>query len=388
MPLDIFSAVRGWASGVQAYQAGQKEQANQIWGELESQMKLMASAQNIRQSAELHPVELAGKRLQNEAFGENIATSQQTRQHGAETFDWKQQEQARLDQERIEAERGFRDVTGGTQAEVGGRVAGQEAIFKSITNNLQNSVYRKAIDMGLGDLMANKLVQEIPLDLALKTADIMSKTGISKGKDESINEYIKRVTYEYMSRKLNKPIGEIAGEKQLQDWKAEDDAAQRAADADRRADEAHRQAMLGDQRTAEDRVNTWINQMNEVIYSVQSGNPVNSAIAELMLGHKPDASALNTPELKQLVLSAIGNSIRGYYAAFPNSSIIKNGYQTYMNSSSIWSTLMNKKGEAPAPESQATPQGGTSASPGATTTPTPTSVQPKYLDRLRKNRVK
>ena len=162
MPLDIFSIVRGMASGVDAYQAGQKEQADQMWGDIENTLKTMASAQNIRQSAALHPLEVQGKQLQNRAVGENIATSLQTRQEDATTF-----EQGQSD--RSQGIEGYEAATGQTPAFGKAYEEGQKAVMAQDLNTaLINSSYNpKLADEMLTGISTDRLYKESQTKLNL-----------------------------------------------------------------------------------------------------------------------------------------------------------------------------------------------------------------------------
>lgn len=62
--LDLFSISKGLRAGQDAYSRGQKEQADRYWSEIENSLKVMASAQGIRESAELSPYKVRSEQMQ------------------------------------------------------------------------------------------------------------------------------------------------------------------------------------------------------------------------------------------------------------------------------------------------------------------------------------
>lgn len=81
--LDLFTISKGLKAGQDAYSRGQKEQADQYWSEIENSLKLMASAQDIRESASLSPLKamseqaLAFQREQAGKYSEQGALTRQ-----------------------------------------------------------------------------------------------------------------------------------------------------------------------------------------------------------------------------------------------------------------------------------------------------------------------
>ncbi len=76
--LDLFSISKGLKAGQDAYSRGQKEQADQYWSEIENSLKLMASAQGIRQSAELYPLQLRQEQAKAQYAPEKLAAEVET----------------------------------------------------------------------------------------------------------------------------------------------------------------------------------------------------------------------------------------------------------------------------------------------------------------------
>ncbi len=78
MPLDLFAISRGLNSYQDAKKKGQADVAEQYLSEIENSLKIMASAQGIRQSAELYPLQLRQEQAKAQYAPEKLAAEVET----------------------------------------------------------------------------------------------------------------------------------------------------------------------------------------------------------------------------------------------------------------------------------------------------------------------
>jgi hypothetical protein len=107
--LDLFSIAKGLKAGQDAYSRGQKEQADQYWSDIENSLKTMASAQGIRQSAELYPLQLRQEQAKAQYAPQKLAQELKTEE--AQTFSTEQmgkvhEIKAKTDQQILDALQG------------------------------------------------------------------------------------------------------------------------------------------------------------------------------------------------------------------------------------------------------------------------------------------
>ncbi len=323
MALDLFSIAKGLKAGTDAYQRGQKQQADQYWSELENSLKTMASAQGIRQSAELHPLEMQIKQAEVPYRQAVTRTANVEAQTAEQRLTDEQAKRGFIEQQgkpyaQMEAER---YMSGAEQEKATSELATAEAREKLPYVQLLTQL---GVDNARIELLTNRA--NIGL-LKAKAYDLYNS-----GKSANFNEALKSAAYSLIAEQQGISVPQVEANRITGEWQREANADKRAMGAESRAitnfNERDLPAAITD-------VDSYIRDMNEIIYSVKSGNPMDLAIAEKIAGRPIAAGEANNPELKNQVLRSIGRGIQSRASAFPNSPIIQDALRNFIQTTKM-----------------------------------------------------